>query len=370
MKRNIRIYEMPLLYLTLLLILFGSVMQYSASGTIAINKFGWDSYNYFLYKHLARIILGILGMILMYNIKFKWLKKYSKEILILSWIIILFAYIFNAGSTRRFLVISGRNIFTTSDFARFALIIFTANFIASNKKNINNLKTIFSEYIVYVLITLILILYQPDLSSSFIISSILISMLIIGGLKIKYFIYMALTGISTLILSIMFYPFQRERLLNWFNNPDIDPSSQVERAKQALHNGGLFGNGFSESIIKEGFMAEGHTDFILPIIGEEIGFLGILILFILFFSFYLISVKISKMAPDIFSSMVAIGIGFNILYYFLINAAYVVGLIPPTGLAIPFISYGGSHTLFTLISVGMLLNISKYCNVYKYNYLR
>ena len=76
------------------------------------------------------------------------------------------------------------------------------------------------------------------------------------------------------------------------------------------------------------------------------------------------------MAPDIFSSMLAIGIGFNILYYFLINAAYVVGLIPPTGLAIPFKSYGGSHTLFTLISVGVLLNISKYCNIYKYNYLR
>ena len=126
MKRNIKIYEIPLLYLTLLLILFGAVMQYSASSTIAINKFGWNNYNYFLYKHLGRVALGLLGMILMYNLQFEWLKKYSKEILILSWIIILFAYIFNAGSTRRFLVINGRNILTTSDFARFALIIFTA----------------------------------------------------------------------------------------------------------------------------------------------------------------------------------------------------------------------------------------------------
>ena len=312
MKRNIKIYEMPLLYLTLLLILFGAVMQYSASSTIAINKFGWNNYNYFLYKHLARVTIGIFAMILMYNLQFKWLKKYSKEILILSWIIILFAYIFNAGTTRRFLVINGKNIFTTSDFARFALIIFTANFIATNKKNINNLKTIFSEYIIYALITLVLVLYQPDLSSSFIICSILISMLIIGGLKIKYFMYMALTGTSTLILSIMFYPYMRNRILNWFYNSSTDPSSQVERAKQALHNGGIFGSGFSKSIIKEGFMAEGHTDFILPIIGEEIGFIGILILFILFFAFYFISVRISKMAPDIFSSMVAIGIGFNI----------------------------------------------------------
>ena len=370
MKRNIKIYEMPLLYLTLLLILLGTVMQYSASSTIAINKFGWSNYNYFLYKHLIRVILGLFAMILIYNLQFKWLKKYSTQILILSWIIILSAYIFNAGTTRRFLVINGQNIFTTSDFARFALIIFTANFIATNKKNINNIKTIFFEYIIYILVTLILILYQPDLSSSFIIFAILISMLVIGGLKIKYFIYLASTGLFTLILSIIFYPYMKIRFLNWFSNNNPDPSSQIERAKQALHNGGLFGSGFGKSIIKEGFIAEGHTDFILSIIGEEIGFIGILILFILFFSFYFISVKISKMAPDIFSSILAIGIGFNILYYFLINAAYVVGLIPPTGLAIPFISYGGSHTLFTLLSIGMLLNISKYCNVYKYNYLR
>ena len=112
-------------------------------------------------------------------------------------------------------------------------------------------------------------------------------------------------------------------------------------------------------------MAEGHTDFILPIIGEEIGFIGITFIFILFFSFYLLSISTAKNAPNIFSSILCIGIAFNILYYFLINSSYVVGLIPPTGIAIPFISYGGSHTLFTLISVGTLLNISKYSNVFQ-----
>ena len=356
MKRNIKIYEMPLLYLTLLLILFGAVMQYSASSTIAINKFGWNNYNYFLYKHLTRVVLGISGMLLMYKLELKWLKKYSKQILILSWAIILFAYIFNAGTTRRFLVINGRNIFTTSDFARFALIIFTANFIASNKKNINTFKTIFSDYVIYALITLALILYQPDLSSAFIISCIIISMLIIGGLKIKYFLYTILSGISTLVLSIMFYPYMRNRFLSWFSNSNPDPSSQVERAKQALHNGGIFGNGFSESIIKEGFLAEGHTDFILPIIGEEIGFFGILIIFFIFYFLYFLSISTAKHAPNIFSSLLCIGIAFNILFYFLINSAYVVGLIPPTGIAIPFISYGGSFFLTCSIMLGIINN--------------
>jgi len=374
MKKNIKIYEMPILYLTLLLIFFGTIMQYSASGTIAINKFGWENYSHFLNKHLIRVSIGLIAMIVMYNFKFKWLKKYSKEILVLSWIIMLFAYIWNAGSTRRFLVINGVNVLTTSDFSRFALIVFTANFIANNKKNINDIKTLFFNYIIYILISLAIILLQPDYSSTFIISMILISMLIVSGLKIKYLKYFILISIGVLTIATIKFEYIKIRLSDWFYNAFLnsnpDPTSQAERAKQALHNGGFWGNGFSDSIIKEGFMAEGHTDFILPIIGEEIGFFGIFILFILFFRFYFLSIKIAKNSPDIFSSMLALGIAYNILYYFLINAGYVVGIFPPTGLAIPFISYGGSHTLFTLISVGVLLNISKYCNIYRYKYLR
>ncbi len=369
MKKNIKIYEIPILYLTLLLIVFGTIMQYSASSTIAINKFGWNDYNYFLNKHLFRIIIGLVAMLAMYNFKFKWLKEYSRGILISSWVIMLFAYIWNGGITRRFLVIDGVNILTTSDFARFALIIFTADFISNNKKNINDIKTLFLKYIVYVLVTLAIILRQPDLSSTFIIFIILISMLIIGGLRIKYMFYLVLTGISSLIASIILKEYMKDRLLGWFYNTPL-PYEQISRSKQALHNGGFSGNGFSNSIIKEGFMAESHTDFILPIIGEELGFIGIFILFILFFKFYFLSIKIAKNSPDIFSSMLALGIAYNILYYFLINAGYVVGIFPPTGLAIPFISYGGSHTLFTLVSVGVLLNISKYSNIYKNKYLR
>ena len=370
MKTNLKIYEMPLLYLTILLISFGTVMQYSASSTLAINKFGWSNYNFYLSNHIIRLIIGLIAMIVMYNVKFKILKKYSKHILYLSWIILLSAYFFNNGVTRRFLIINGQNIFTTSDFARFALIIFTASFIASNKKNINNLKTIFSNYLIFVIITLGLILFQPDLSSTFIISIILLSMLIVGGLKLKFIGNLAVVGSSILCFAIMFFPYMRTRFWGWFSNTNPDPTSQVERAKQALHNGGLAGNGVGDSIIKEGFMAEVHTDFILPIIGEELGFIGILILFISFATFYILSIRIAKKAPDIFSSMLSLGIAFTITYYFLINSAYVVGIIPPTGLAIPFISYGGSHTLFTLIGIGILLNISKYCNIYKNNYLK
>ena len=183
-------------------------------------------------------------------------------------------------------------------------------------------------------------------------------MLVVGGIKLKYILFTIVFGIIILLTSIKIFDFQKERLNNW-RNKNNQEYSQVERSKQALYNGGFLGVGFGKSIIKEGFMSEGHTDFILPIIGEEIGFIGILFIFILFFIFYFLSIRTAKHAPNIFSSILAIGIAFNILYYFLINTGYVVGIIPPTGLAIPFISYGGSHTIFTLLSMGILINIAR-----------
>ena len=370
MKRNIRIYEMHLFYLALLLIFGGMIMQYSASSTIAINKFGWENYNYFFSKHIIRLIIGSFALMIMYNINFTLLEKYANHILLISWVVILLAYVFNGeSSTRRFFILFGKNIITTSDFARFSLIIFTAKFISQNRKNINNIKIICFKYLPFIAISLILILNQPDLSSTFAISLILVSMLLIGGFKFKYILLVKLIGLLLFSLSILLYDFQKDRFENWLNKTN-EESSQVERSKQALYNGGLLGVGFSNSIIKEGFMAEGHTDFILPIIAEELGFMGIFIIFILFFLFYFLSIKTAKNAPNIFSYLLSTGISFNILFYFLINSSYVVGLIPPTGIAIPFISYGGSHTLFTLISIGCLLNISKYSNIYKRRHLK
>ncbi len=373
MKKNIKIYEMPLLHLTILMLFFGAVMLYSASSTIAINKFGWDKYAFYFNKHIVRILIGFIALLIMYSINLKWLQRYSKHLLILSWILMLYAY-FTASiydlPTRRSFLINGKNLFTTSDFARFALIVFTANFIDKNKKEITDLKKILIEYIPYFSITMILIIRQPDYSSTFIISLIVISMLIVSGLQVKFVGYLSIIGSLIAIFAYNTHNYVRVRVNNWwFYDPIENPTEQMSRSLQALHNGGLFGQGFGKSLIKEGFMAEGHTDYILALIAEEMGFFVILSLFIAFFVFYFITINISKSSPNIFCSMLCLGIAYNILYYFLINSAYVVGILPPTGLAIPFISYGGSHTLFTLIAIGTVLNISKYSNIYKKRYL-
>ena len=365
MKKKYFIYDNPMIYLIILIIGIGIVMMYSASSTVAFNKF--DDYSFYLNKHIIRLIIGFCALFIMYNVNFKYYNIYAKELLILSWLILICAYFFNEGATtRRWLIVGGKNLFTTSDFAKFTLIIFTANFIENNKKNINELKLLISNYLPYLLISLGLIFFQPDLSTTFAISIILISMLIIGGLEIKYIAIPIFISFILIVISVINTPYQYKRLSNWINGIH---NTQIEHSVQALGNGGFFGTGIGNSIIKDGFMPEVHTDFILPIIGEELGFLGIVIIFSLFLILYFQGIKICKKAPNIFSSMLALGLTINILYYFLINASYIVGLLPTTGLPIPFISYGGSHTLFTLISVGLLLNISSYNGRYNYKKL-
>jgi len=365
MKNNQKIYENPIIYIITLIVSIGIIMLFSASSTIAFNKF--DDFSFFLNKHVIRLTIGFLALFILYNINFKYFKNYSKELLILSWIIVTSAYFFNNGtSTNRWLIIGGINIFTTSDFSKIALIIFTAKHIESNKKNINDFQIMLREYLPYLLITLMLILFQPDLSTTIIITAIIITMLLIGGLKIKYLILPSILSIIAVGIKINTTPYQYERFMNWISGT---LNYQTEHSIQALGNGGFFGSGIGNSIIKDGYMPEVHTDFILPIIGEELGFFGITIIFILFTLLYFHGIKICKSAPDIFSSMLSLGITINIVYYFLINASYVIGILPTTGLPIPFISYGGSHTLFCLASIGLLMNISKYTNIYNYKKL-
>ena len=155
------------------------------------------------------------------------------------------------------------------------------------------------------------------------------------------------------------YDYQKERLFSWLGSGDVISNAQVDNSILALANGSLLGKGIGESTFKyNGFIPEGQTDFILAIIGEELGFIGIALLFFLFFSLFIKGMKIAKTSNDRFGMFLAAGLSINIIIYLVVNASYVVGLLPTTGLPIPFISYGGSQTIFTMLSLGILINIS------------
>ena len=196
-----------------------------------------------------------------------------------------------------------------------------------------------------------------------IISAIIMVMLFIAGTDWRYLAGVSIFGILGLILKIINTPYARDRILNWNDDQKI-------QSLNALGTGGLLGTGLGDSIIKNGYLPEVHTDFILPIVGEELGFIGILVLFFLFWFFFTRGLAVVQEAPDLFSMFLSFGIIISVMIYFLVNAAYVVGFAPTTGLPMPFISYGGSHTIFTLMSMGILLNIARRGRVGSNTYYR
>ena len=330
---------------------FGIVMMYSASSIYAMNKF--DNYLHFFMQQVKWLVIGAILMLILSQVSYRILKKMAYGLLIISWIVLVLGYIFKGNNpASRWLVLGGRSWMTTSDLARVSLIIFTAFFIDKNKKYLKDWKFLFTRFTPFLGITLILILFQPDTSTTMIISAIIMVMLFIAGTDWRYLAGITVFGLLGLILKIINTPHARDRILNW--NDD-----QKVQSLNALGTGGLLGTGLGDSIIKNGYLPEVHTDFILPIVGEELGFIGILVLFALFWFFFIRGLAVVQEAPDLFSMFLSFGIIITVMIYFLVNAAYVVGFAPTTGLPMPFISYGGSHTIFTLISMGILLNIAR-----------
>ena len=336
--------------------------MYSASSIYAMNKY--NNYMFFLSQQIKWLTLGLIFMFILYQIDYHVLKRISYILIILSWIIMILGYFLKgANPAARWLVVGGRSWMTTSDFARISLIIFTAFFIEKNNKSLKDWKFITIYYAPFLIITLLLILFQPDTSTTISISIIIFSMLFIASVDWRFIITVAIIGISGLIIKIIYTPYALSRIINW-NDP------QKIQSLNALGTGGLFGTGLGDSIVKNGYLPQAHTDFILPIIGEELGFLGIVILFILFWMLFNRGLIVVRASLDLFSMFLSIGIITSMMVYFLINSAYVVGFAPTTGLPMPFISYGGSHTIFTLISMGILGNIAKKARFSKNSYYK
>ena len=341
---------------------FGIVMMYSASSIYAMNKF--DNYLHFFMQQIKWLTIGAVLMLMLSQVNYQILKKIAYALLIISWVVLVMGYFFKGNNpASRWLVLGGRSWMTTSDLARVSLIIFTAYFVEKNKKKLNDWKFLLTRFTPFLGISLILILFQPDTSTAMIISAIIMVMLFIAGTDWRYLAGVSVFGILGLILKIINTPHARDRILNWNDDQKI-------QSLNALGTGGLLGTGLGDSIIKNGYLPEVNTDFILPIVGEELGFIGILVLFFLFWFFFTRGLAVVQEAPDLFSMFLSFGIIISVMIYFLVNAAYVVGFAPTTGLPMPFISYGGSHTIFTLMSMGILLNIARRGRVGSNTYYR
>ena len=350
------------LFTIIQLIAYGTLVMYSASSHMAEVRF--DNHWYYLWKHLKWIVVGILAYQLTSRLKHQRLKTIIPLLVISTWIIVCLAFYLNpTNKPSRWLIINGVNWMTTSDLARVMLIIYTAYFIDKYHKNLMDLKFMLTRFTAIPLITLLLILKQPDLSSTIIIGLIILSMLLIAKVSYKYL------GILILTVSILFSykistnKYMYDRLNTWtqsfYQDSNYKEDNQQRKALMALGSGGLTGKKLGNSKLKAGYLPAAHTDYILAIIGEEYGFLGIAYVFFIFLMIFHLGIQAVKISPDRFSLFLSLGIIINLIFYFLINVAYVIGYAPNTGLSLPFISYGGSNTIFTLTTIGLLIGITR-----------
>ena len=342
--------------------LFGLLMIYSASYVWADYKFG-DSFK-FLKTQGIFLAVGYILMIIISKIDYKIYYKKANLIFGICFLLLLLVLIPGIGTVRNgsrsWFGIGGFGI-QPSEFTKLGLIIFTSKYLAKNAKELKNIRSGVFPILIVLFSVFALIMLQPDFGTGVVIVISIIVLLFISGVKMGFFVKIGILGLIGIVILIIIAPYRMERIVS-FLNPWSDPLGsgfQIIQSLYAIGPGGLLGLGLGNSIQKHFYLPEPQTDFIFSIISEEFGFMGILIVATLFVTIIYQGIKISLNCEDSFGKYLSFGIVFSLAFQTLLNLMVVVGLIPVTGVTLPFLSYGGSSLLITLASMGILLNISR-----------
>jgi len=341
------------------LIIFGLVMLFSASWVKSLEVTNGESRSYFFSSQLLKFLPGLMIFLFFSFFNYRKLQKIAILSLITTFILLLYTKFQGCNlDSCRWLSI-GPISFQTSDLARFSIILFLADYIDRNHKKMISFDKGILIPLLWILPSCILVLIQPDNSTTLIIMSIALIMLSIGGASFPQILTISILGISTVGFMLLNKGnYALSRITSFFNESSV-VNYQSDQAIIGLQQGGFWGLGVGNSVQKYNYLPETHTDFIFAIIGEELGFFAGMIL-ILIYAFILIrAVQIAKKSNDIFGIMLSLGFGISISIYALINIGVVIGLLPVTGVPLPFISYGGSSFIINILMIAILLNISK-----------
>ena len=303
-------------------------------------------------------------MIISSKISLDFLKRKANLILMGCFLLLVLVLIPGIGSirngSRSWFGIGGFGI-QPSEFAKLGLIIFTAKYLAKNQKNMSDVKKGALPIFLVIGVFFLLIMLEPDFGTSMVIALTLIALIFVSGLKISFFVKLGVLGLAGIVGLIVAAPYRMARIVS-FLNPWSDPLGsgyQIIQSLYAIGPGGLLGQGFLNSRQKHFYLPEPQTDFIFSIISEEFGFLGVVIVCGFFFFIFYRMLRIALRSNDLFQKYLAFGLAFGIFIQASLNLAVVVGLIPVTGVTLPFFSYGGSSLLISMLSVGLVLNVSR-----------
>ncbi|HEU18991.1 MAG TPA: putative lipid II flippase FtsW [Deltaproteobacteria bacterium] len=354
-------YDIIIILVTLVLVIIGTVMIYSSSSIMATERFN-DGY-YFLKKQLVFVLLGLVIMIVMSKIPYRHLRKVAYLGILVSLVLLCVVLIpgfgVKVGGATRWMRIGGFS-FQVAEVVKVALVIFLAHFFTKKAEHIREFLKVFLVPLIITFTMVGLILLQPDFGTSVVIMVVMLSMFFLAGCRIIYISGVLAAFMPAGIALIMYESYRLKRLLA-FLDPWQDPTNsgfQIIQSFISFGSGGTFGVGIGNSMQKLFYLPEPHTDFILSVIAEEGGFIAVTAVITLFIILVIRGFLVSLHSSDLFGTLLAGGLTVVIAVGVFINTACVMGLLPTKGLALPFLSYGGTSLIISMAIIGILLNIS------------
>ena len=352
-------------YTTMTLVFIGIVMVFSASYIQAAFKHH-DAF-YFLKRNVIYAILGFIGMMITSRIEYTFWKKNATKIGIIAIVLLVLVLTplgIEANGAKRWLGVGGATI-QPAEIAKFACILITAKLIEKRYENIKSLMKGVLPLLLVPGIFFALIILQPNMSTAGTIILVIFVMLFVAGMSMRFVATMIGIGAGLFAVLVLSAPYRLKRVLS-FLDPFQDPLGsgyQVIQSLYAIGSGGLFGLVLGKSKQKYFYIPEPQNDFIFAIIGEELGLIGCIVVMMLFVILVYRCIRIALKCSDVFSCMVVTGIGAQIGIQAALNIAVATSSMPATGVALPFISMGGTSLTILMGAVGIVLNISKHVKI-------
>jgi cell division protein FtsW len=347
---------------TLALIAFGAVMVYSASSGTSLLSDGGDSSEY-LKRYVASAALGLVALSFFARTGLESARRFTPVLLAVALggllLVMVPGFGIEANGSRRWLG-AGPLQFQPSELAKLALVLYAAMLIAGQPQRVRSLHGV-RPLIVLAGVMACLVVAEPDLGTAMVICLTLGALLVVGGLSMRHLMTL-FAGLAALaLIAALLEPYRRARLTS-FVDPWADAQGsgfQSVQAMIAIGSGGFFGVGLGESVQKLFYLPEAHTDMILAVIGEELGLAGMSIVLFFYGMIAYAGLRSARLAKDLYAKLVAAGITSVILIQATVNFFAVLGVLPLTGVPLPFISYGNSNLVVLLAAMGILINVSR-----------
>ncbi|MCI0329575.1 MAG: putative lipid II flippase FtsW [candidate division Zixibacteria bacterium] len=347
-----------LLTVVLILLTVGVVMVYSSSHFIALKKF--DTPHFFLLRQVVWSVIALGALLVLSRIDYHLFRRVARPLLVFGFLLLVLV-LFSRPIKGAHRWISFKAFqFQPSEFFKFALAVYLAHSLAKRTGKLENWRYLLIPYAPILLLAFLLIMKEPDLGTFMTIAVMTFLGLFVVGARVKHLVLVTLPVVFLAAVFVFGLGYKKARVLDYarsFHDPSLG-SYQVKQATLALGSGGLFGRGLGEGRQKMFYLPEPHTDFIFASIGEEGGLVGLLLLLFLFLVLIWRGWMVAARAPDLFGFLLGFVLTASIFVSVVLNLAVVTGLVPTTGIPLPFLSYGGSSLLMTAVSVGVLQNIA------------